>query len=209
MSLATSFLFGAQRRLTNIIRWNTTPKIISESVSSHSYFVTLYSMYLSDYLKEKYLLKINIEKVMRMSILHDIEECFSGDIVASLKAADEDFKEILANVCRKVVKEVFKGCTFSEEYILLWEEYREEKTIEAKIARVSDILCQILYSFEEIKLGNEFMEPICENSLRLLKTYTDEWIRELYSEISDFVISNTTSINLEEDVLYSHELLHK
>ena len=63
MDHITNFLFGVQRRLTNIIRWNTTPKIVSESVSSHSYFVTLYSMYLSDYLKDKYGFVVNVDRV--------------------------------------------------------------------------------------------------------------------------------------------------
>ncbi len=44
------FLDGQVRRLSNIQRYNTTPRISDESVAEHSYFVALTSLVLCDHL---------------------------------------------------------------------------------------------------------------------------------------------------------------
>ena len=201
-----NFFFGSQRRLTNILRWNTTPRICSDSVASHSYFVSLYSMIIADYLENRYKYKIDKEKVIRFALLHDIEECFSGDIVASIKASSQEFRESLEKLNFKVLEVVFKNLSNKKEYIDNWKESRKYDCLESLIVRVSDIISQILYSFEELKMGNSFMQEIFESSLQRLRFFKEEWVQNFLNEIIIFTSKNL-DISFSETRAFSHEII--
>ena len=55
-----------------------------ENVAAHSYGVAMVAMWLSDYLIERGQ-EIDVEKVLRMSLLHDVGEAITTDIPKPLK----------------------------------------------------------------------------------------------------------------------------
>ena len=200
------FLFGVQRRLANILRWNTTPRINTESVASHSYFVVLYSIIISDYIKANYNLSPDIEKVCKIAVLHDLEESFSGDIVASIKASSVEFRNVLEDINLKVLDKIFDHFDNKDEYISYWKMSRDYSYLESKIVRVADLISQILYSFEEIKMGNSFMNDICENSVKHLRSFEDQWVQDMSANIELFLQKHISFKNLNSK-LFSHEFI--
>ncbi|OGI12603.1 hypothetical protein A3K64_00945 [Candidatus Micrarchaeota archaeon RBG_16_36_9] len=105
-----------------------------ESVADHSFRTALLGMVLSD------LENMNTEKIMRMLLLHDIEESVSGDINAVYKAKMN--KEYLKEKQERALQVVYSSLpgNLRNEYLSLWKEMEECKTREAKFCRDVDKL---------------------------------------------------------------------
>ena len=59
-----------------------------ESVAEHSWRIALMAFFLQDEFPE-----LEINKVSRMCLIHDLGECFTGDIPTFLKTAEDEQKE--------------------------------------------------------------------------------------------------------------------
>ena len=71
--------------LRNLTRYQTAPRVSSESVAEHSFFVAAYVLKLYDYYN------FNLEKALRMALLHDFNEVFISDVPFPIKSK---YKEI-------------------------------------------------------------------------------------------------------------------
>ena len=102
-----------------------------ESVAEHSWRITLMAYLVKDEFPEA-----DIDKVIRMCIIHDLGECFTGDIPTFRKTrADEDTEERLLYQWVDSLPEPY--CT---ELRALYDEMAERKTLEAKIYKAMDSL---------------------------------------------------------------------
>lgn len=118
-----------------------------ENVAAHSFGVVFCSWVLSELCKEK----VNLEKIFKMAMLHDFCEARTGDFNAVNKLynkADE----------KKALEDAFSDLPQKEEVISLWKEYRELKTIEAKIVHDADIIDLIVQLKEQKDLNNPYAE---------------------------------------------------
>ena len=59
-----------------------------ESVAEHSWRLTLIAFFLRSEFPH-----LNMDKVMRMCLVHDLGECFTGDIPSFLKTRDDTARE--------------------------------------------------------------------------------------------------------------------
>lgn len=104
-----------------------------ESVADHSYRIALMAMLLSG---EEAFRHTNMDKVIRMCLIHDLGEAFTGDIPSFEKdGKDEDAEERLF---RKWV-DGFPSPQ-KEEWQALLAEMREQRTAEAKTYKALDKL---------------------------------------------------------------------
>ena len=89
----SKFLFH-ERTLGNVIRFSAKRRLKDETVAEHSFHVALYYMILAD-LEEKFGNKVDKEKLLKAALLHDLEECMTGDIIFHFKHSNEKLaKEI-------------------------------------------------------------------------------------------------------------------
>ena len=70
-------------RLKDVTRHSYTSGGRHESVAEHSWRITLMAFLLRDEFPE-----LDMDKVLRMCLIHDLGECFTGDIPAFDKTAD-------------------------------------------------------------------------------------------------------------------------
>ncbi|MEZ0344272.1 MAG: HD domain-containing protein [Caldimicrobium sp.] len=118
-----------------------------ENVASHSFGV-VFCTYL---LCKIYQGKVNEDKAIKMALLHDFLEARTGDFNAVNKLynkADE----------MRALKEAFSGLPFEEEVLKLFEEYRKNETLEAKIVHDADTLDLMVQLKEQKDLNNPFAE---------------------------------------------------
>ncbi len=116
-------------RLKDTTRHCYTSKGRHESVAEHSWMMTLMAFFMRDEFPET-----DMDKVIRMCIIHDLGECFTGDIPTFEKtAANEVTEENLLYSWVDSLPENYAG-----EMRALYEEMTERKTVEAKIYKAID-----------------------------------------------------------------------
>ncbi len=135
--------FRTVDRMKTIFRqaW-ITDKSRTENDAEHSWHVALLAMLFADRIAEK---NLNLERILRMLLIHDIVEVEAGDTYAFDVNACKDKKE---REC-KAADHLF-GLLPEEqgaEFKALWLEFDEEKTPEARFAVVMDHVHPFLLNY--------------------------------------------------------------
>jgi putative hydrolase of HD superfamily len=140
----TSFLFeiGNLRKVIRAHQQALLSFDLSDTIASHSYRVALIGYFLA---KE---LKANSDKVVKMCLLHDLEETRSSDHNWVHKRYVKVFEEEIRN-------DQLKNLPQSGELLKLSQEYQNRKTLESKIAKDADLLDEILLLREYAWQGNK------------------------------------------------------
>ena len=79
-------------RLKDTIRHCYTSKGRQESVAEHSWMMTLMAFFMKNEFPDA-----DINKIIQMCIIHDLGECFTGDIPTFRKT--KEHKKIQKNIC--------------------------------------------------------------------------------------------------------------
>ena len=116
-------------RLKDTTRHCYTSEGRHESVAEHSWMMTLMAFFMRDEFPE-----VDMEKVIRMCIIHDLGECFTGDIPTFEKTAANEIKE--ENLLNSWVDSL--PGNYAEEMRNLYVEMAERKTPEAKVYKAID-----------------------------------------------------------------------
>ena len=132
-----------------------------ESVADHSYRTALISALLGDLLKSKGV-EVDLEKIMRMALLHDLAETQVGDITPKAsqylgrkrkKASEED-----------ALKEMVSGLgNLGKLYHLTWSELNEGISLESKIVKAADKFEMMLQAYEYERSGLRNLSDFWEN----------------------------------------------
>ena len=121
-----------------------------ESVAEHCWMMTLMAFMLKEEFPEA-----DMDKVIRMCIIHDLGEAFTGDIPVFNKTAADEVKEetLLYGWVRSLPKEK------ADEMMALYREMEERKTLEARLYKCIDGLEAVVqHNFSDIStwLPNEY-----------------------------------------------------
>lgn len=146
-------------RLKDTTRHCYTSKGRHESVAEHSWMMTLMAFFMKNEFPEA-----DFNKIIQMCIIHDLGECFTGDIPTFLKTKEhENSEEELLNNWIKSLPEAARS-----EMINLYKEMNERQTLEAKIYKAIDSLeALIQHNFSDISTWSE-------NEFDLNLTYADD-----------------------------------
>ena len=119
--------------LKNNTRHSWTSQDRHESVAEHSWRLAFMVLMYSYELKKEFP-KVDIDKVLRMCIIHDLGEAFTGDIPSFYKTDADSVKEsdILLDWFRSM------PAPFDTELPALWEEMEALETTEARIYKALD-----------------------------------------------------------------------
>lgn len=161
-------------RLKDTPRHCTTTKGRRESVAEHSWRISLMAMLLRHEFPE-----LDIDKVVDMCLIHDLGECFTGDIPAFIKTDSDRQTEdsLLRQWVDSLPQEV------SKDLAALYEEMDAQQTREAKLYKALDKLEAIIQHNESP------IDTWAEHEYELNKTYGfdaaafSEWLTDLRKEI--------------------------
>ena len=116
-------------RLKDTMRHSYTPDGRRESVAEHTF-----RMALAAFLMRNEFPEADMDKVVHMCLIHDLGECFTGDIPTFLKtSADEETEERLLYEWVDSLPSPISG-----ELRSLYAEMEERATLEAKIYKALD-----------------------------------------------------------------------
>lgn len=164
------FLFY-ERKLDTIIRFSAQTRIKDESVAEHSFHTAFYAMILAD-MEEQFGKKVNKQKVLKTALVHDLEECLTGDIIYTFKHTHKSLTKEIKKMSLKFLEELLSDLPdkLSKEYIELWKNQKDENTIEGKIIEAADKLEGLIYSLSEVSLGNKSFKVVIGNYVKQLKS---------------------------------------
>ena len=124
-------VLSVAERLKDAVRHCYTSGGRRESVAEHSWRITLMAYFVSDEFPDADLLKI-----MKMCLIHDLGEAFTGDIPAFEKTDKDSEKE--ADVLGEWVKTLPEP--FDKEMAELYQEMEAQQTLESRIYKALDKL---------------------------------------------------------------------
>ena len=124
------FLRSAEH-LKDTLRSGFTTLGRSESVADHTWRLTLLVITLSDLLPD-----LDLLRLLKICILHDLGEAVGGDIPASSQAGSDleshkernDFQSLITTLPDHL----------QSEFLALWDEYESAMSIEAQVAKALD-----------------------------------------------------------------------
>ena len=93
-----------------------------ESVADHTWSVTMLALSII----EKYNLDLNIEKCMKLAIIHELGEVYSGDIIPNVISKEEKHQ-----IEEAAVDELLSPIGFDNDFKELWLEYDNAESLEA------------------------------------------------------------------------------
>ncbi|HPY84858.1 MAG TPA: HD domain-containing protein [Ruminococcus flavefaciens] len=175
-------------RLKDTPRHCTTTKGRTESVAEHSWRVSLMALLLRDVFHD-----VDMNKVVNMCLIHDLGECFTGDI-PTFNKTDAD-RQTEDSLLRQWISTM--PAELSKDLLALYSEMDAQKTKEAKIYKALDKL-EALIQHNESPLNTW-----SENEFELNKTYAfdtvafSEWLVELRKAILE---DTNEKINTEANV---------
>jgi putative hydrolases of HD superfamily len=171
----THFLYelGTLRKTARSHRQALLTDDLSDSISSHSYRVTVIGWFLAK------LEKVDPYKVVMMCLLHDTSETRTGDQNWIHKKYTKTFEE-------EAIHDQLNSLIFADDLLKITDEYSQRISKEAKIAKDADLLDQVFLLKEYAWQGNQ-------EALLWLKD--NEQIKLLASQSAKFLAQEILSQN--------------
>ncbi len=171
-------------RLKDTTRHSYTAKGRHESVAEHSWQATLMAFFLRDEFPDA-----DMDKVIKMCLIHDLGECFTGDIPAFYKtSSDENTEKNLLYSWVETLPEFYAA-----EMKALYDEMKKRETVEAKIYKAIDNLETLIqHNIADLKTWIP-----CEYELNLVygddKVAFSEYLTELKKAIREDSVEKINS----------------
>jgi len=157
-----------------------------ENDAEHSWHICMMAMVLSEYANET---KVDMLKVFKMLLIHDLVEIYAGDyIVYTEKVMEKKKKEI------EGAEKIFSLLPVEqkEEFMIIWKEFEERKTKESKFANVVDRFEPILQNYKnngeawvknnisaaKILEKNQIIQEGSETIWEYVKNIIDEFVQK-------------------------------
>lgn len=168
----TSFFFeiGTLRKIVRSHRQTLLTDDLSDNIASHSFRVAIIGYFLA---KE---VGADPDKVIKMCLLHDIEESRAGDQNWVHKKYIKVFED-------EIRREQLGKIPHSQELLNLSKEYDKKKSLEAKVAKDADLLDQILLLREYEWMGNKEAKRWLDGGAQGKRMY-NQITRQIVKEIS-------------------------
>jgi putative hydrolase of HD superfamily len=155
-----------------------------ESVAAHSFGVAVIAMLLADRARTRGA-EVDVERLLRMALLHDLTEARTGDLPSTIKeyfdraavrAADE-------RIAEEMVAELGQA---GQSYLELWRDYERRASIEARLVKAADKLDLLLQSREYEKGGARSLQEFWETADDdFAKLGVDDLIADLIEELKE------------------------
>ncbi len=143
-----------------------------ESIADHSFSVALLSLTII----EKYNLKLDVLKCLKMGIIHELGEVYAGDFTPY----DNITKEEKHSKEKEAIRKVLETIDENNDYYEIWEEFEKQETEESKFIKNVDNLefllqaCAYGYDAQYFKrslskITNPYCKEIIQSAIEITK----------------------------------------
>lgn len=189
-------LSGDVNRLRYIMRFGTAFTAHKESVAEHTFYVAIYSLFLAKWANDKFDGIVRVEKVLEKALLHDLEECRTGDFPRPFKYRRPDLKKLLDNAAQdefnEIVVNILPGKPETAvELTKVWSSARDN-TPEGCIVALADYLSVVSHLWQELHASNLSMAIHFDTMTEYLHEFDAaqyNFLREIIQETQDLMYS--------------------
>ncbi len=177
--------------LKKTYRYSTCPEFVKESSAEHSWGVSFLALSLEKEVKE-----VDFLQALKICIVHDLAEAFTGDIDSYRIVKGEITKEQKHLEERKVMRDIKENQDrFGKELYELWLEYEEQKSRESNLAKLLDKFEALIHLIK-----TDYVARDDQREAELSATYADKAIVK-FPELKPFLkeIKKRLRVILERD----------
>lgn len=171
-------------RLKDVTRTAWTGKGRPESVAEHSWRMALFVLALEDDFHD-----VDLNKVIRICLLHDLGEAYEGDISATIAVHPEHKRQSEEKALFQLLAPLSESIRC--KLMALWREYNQGETKEAKLAKAIDKMETIIqhnqgdnpvdfdYAFN-LQYGKEYAwcDPVIKSIREIIDSETLDKIKK-------------------------------
>ncbi len=166
--------------LRNLVRYQNAPRVSSETVAEHSFFVAAYVLKLHNYYE------FDLKKAIMIALLHDYAESYISDVPHPIKKQFPLIEEELNKAENNIVSN-----HISNDFAKWLDEFNNISSPEGCIVAFADILSVISYAKHEIELGNsKYMKFVLNNAIDRANNMISVCAKYKYENIDIIEIDN-------------------
>jgi len=158
-----------------------------ENSAEHSWHVCLSALMLKDYANDE----INVDRVIKMLLIHDLGEIDAGDTIIYAGETQEIKDKELAGI-QRILSLLPEGK--SDEYLALWLEFEQGETVDSVYAKAIDRVPPLLHNLHgdghSWKENNVPKEKVFNLNKRIAKGSEELWA-SLKQKLDDAVENGT------------------
>lgn len=161
---------GLLKFLAEVMRLKAVPRIgwllrgvrDVESVASHVYGTACVAMLIADRARQRGL-TVDVERVLRMALLHDIPEARTGDLPSTVKTyfGRENVRAGDAAITAEILAPLGELKT---HYLELLSDYEHRTSLEARIVKAADKFDLLLQSCEYERGGARYLQEFWDTA---------------------------------------------
>ena len=171
-----AILTGPVQQMAAVTRYSHRPVIRRENVAEHTWFVLFYAYAIGTDLRQRGY-QVDLEKVFRRAIVHDLDEAVTGDFVRDFKyvvpGLAAKIKEATIHIFVKLLDQM--GIGSRDAVYRDWEEAKA-RDLEGAIITLCDFLSVVAYVHREVSMGNRLVLPIVAE--------VRKYVREVFHDAS-------------------------
>jgi len=184
-------LSGDINRLRYIKRFGTAFVLHPESVAEHSYYVSLYALFIATWVREQQDKEVDFEELLTRCLVHDLEETRTGDFPRPFKYRYKALRTAIEQCAKAefkaVVSDILPVEQDTENLVSCWE-YSKDETTEGRIVAFADFLSVLSHLWQEIQNSNQSMADHYKTVRDYVESFNEDdydFIRPLVVEASD------------------------
>lgn len=145
-----------------------------ESVAEH----TLGVVVLAWWLAESRFPGLDVDRVLRLALVHDFGEIFAGDFTPQDEVAPEEKSRLEEDAVRQVFGRLPQG----EDYVSLWQEFESQESPEARFVRQID---RLEMAFQASVYEHQGFAPVNDFFASARRSVTQPELKEMLDELED------------------------
>ncbi len=180
-------LLGEPNRLRHVVRFGNCHRVHDESVAEHSYFTALYAMFLGEWCNARNPSSVDMAKLLKSALLHDVEEARSGDFPRPFKYSSAAVRDALNEASGvafvQCVESLVKNNAHAVQRLKgLWTDSKD-RSLEGRIVAFADYLSVVGYLWLEVAGSNVTMRQ----HVRDMELYAAEFEHESFEPLRPLI----------------------
>ena len=159
MNTSKQWTNGIWARMAHVKRYSSVPVQHSESVAEHTFYVCMFTYLICLRVKNETTgrgnVGVNMEVALRRAVVHDLDECVTGDIIRTFKHCDPEANKLLKKLTTKNFKEAMEHVPLGTTILGDWSDAKKYD-LEGRIVELADLWSVAEYAQREILQGNWF-----------------------------------------------------